>query len=192
MAKKKAAKQSPKAGKKKPVPQNGNGKAVPAAGSGPLKDLQELYGFMQANGLQSLELDRKDYYVRLVRKGHATMPVGVPVAVAQGAVPMAAAPAPGGAPAAAPAAAAPAGLPANCVEVKSPMMGVFYRASSPSSPPFVKEGDQVKPGDVLGLIEAMKVFNDVKAETAGKIVKCLLDNGKPVKVGQPMFWIEKG
>ncbi|PIP83477.1 MAG: acetyl-CoA carboxylase, biotin carboxyl carrier protein [Elusimicrobia bacterium CG_4_9_14_3_um_filter_62_55] len=192
MAKKKAAKQSPKAGRKaaKPSPQNGSGKAASAGGSGPLKDLQELYGFMQANGLQSLELDRKDYYVRLVRKGHATMPVGVPVAVAQGAV--AAAPAAAAAPSGPPAAANAAdGLPANCVEIKSPMMGVFYRASSPSSPPFVKEGDRVKPGDVLGLIEAMKVFNDVKAESAGKVVKCLLDNGKPVKVGQTMFWIEK-
>ena len=71
------------------------------------------------------------------------------------------------------------------------MMGVFYRASSPSSPPFVKEGDTVKPGDVLGLIEAMKVFNDVKAELSGKVIKHLLDNGKPVKVGQPILWIEK-
>jgi acetyl-CoA carboxylase biotin carboxyl carrier protein len=177
MAKKKAKKPV----KQKSSAQNGS--------TGPLKDLKELYAFMQDNNLQSLELDRKDYHVRLVRKGQATMPMPVPVAVG---APAAGAPAPNAAPAAAPAAApSGSGAPANAIEVKSPMMGVFYRASSPSSPPFVKEGDTVKPGDVIGLIEAMKVFNDVKAETSGKVVKVLLDNGKPVKVGQTMFWIEK-
>lgn len=172
MAKKKST-------KKKPSTKNGSSK-------GPLQDLKELYAFMQDNGLQSLELDRKDYHVRLVRKGAATVPVPVPVAVGT----VAAAPAAAGAAAAAP---PPAGnvLPANTIEVKSPMMGVFYRASTPSSPPFVKEGDTVKPGDVIGLIEAMKVFNDVKSELAGKVVKTMIENGKPVKVGQPIFWIEK-
>lgn len=174
MAKKKPAKKSVNT---KPSPQNGSG--------GPLKDLKELYSFMQDNGLQSLELDRKDFHVRLVRKGAATMPVPVPIAV--GAAPAAAAAAT--APMAAPAPAG--GPPPNTTEMKSPMMGVFYRASTPSSPPFVKEGDTVKPGDVLALIEAMKVFNDIKAEVAGKVVKTLIENGKPVKVGQPMFWIEK-
>ena len=164
----------------------------PAAGtngSGPLAQLRELYGFMQENGLQSLELDRKDFHVRLVRKANPTVQVPVPVHVG-GALPAAAPAAAAAAPA--PAAAAPAGPPANVIEIKSPMMGVFYRASSPSSPPFVKEGDVVKPGDTLGLIEAMKVFNDVKAEAGGKVIKALLDNGKPVKVGQVMFWIERG
>jgi len=112
---------------------------------------------MKSNALQSFELERKDYHVRLIRKSAVTVPVPVPVAA--GAVP-AAAPAAAGAPPAAPAAPA---LPPNAVLVKSPMMGIFYRASSPSSPPFVREGDTVKPGDVLCLIEAMKVFNDIKA-----------------------------
>ncbi len=171
--------------KKKSVPK----KPSSTNGSyGPLKDLKELYAFMQDNSLQSLELNRKDFHVRLVRKGAATTPVAVPVAI--GGAPLAAAPAAApGAPAAAP--AADVGLPANTIIVKSPMMGVFYRASSPSSPPFVKEGDTVKTGDVIGLIEAMKVFNDVKAEISGKVVKTLIENGKPVKVGQPIFWIEK-
>ena len=136
------------------------------------------------NGLQVLEFDKKDYHVRLVRKGAATVPVPVPVYTA------------GTAPAAgtaAPAATTPAEppMPPNTVALKSPMMGVFYRASTPSSPPFVKEGDTVKPGDVVGLIEAMKVFNDLKVETAGKVVRVFLENGKPVKVGQEILWIER-
>lgn len=161
-----------------------NGSANPA-----LAELKELYKFMTEGGLHALEVDRKDLRVRLVRKSAPTMPVPVPVYA--GAV---SGPAPAAAPAAgAPAApaAAPAGAPAGVTVVKSPMMGVFYRAASPSSPPFAKEGDVVKPGDVLCLIEAMKVFNDVKAEFGGKVVKVLLDNGKPVKVGQDIFWMER-
>jgi biotin carboxyl carrier protein len=71
------------------------------------------------------------------------------------------------------------------------MMGIFYRAPSPSSPPFCKEGDQVKAGQVICMIEAMKVFNEIKAETSGTIVKFLLDNGKPVKAGQDLLYISR-
>ena len=159
------------------------------AAGGPLAELKELYKFMTEGGLQALELDRKDFRVRLVRKSAPA--VHVPVPVYAGGAPQGFAPAPS-APAGTPAAPAqPTGAPANVSVVKSPMMGVFYRAASPSSPPFAKEGDMVKPGDVVCLIEAMKVFNDVKSEVAGKIVKVLLDNGKPVKVGQDLFWVEK-
>lgn len=156
--------------------------------NGPLAELKELYKFMTEGGLQALELDRKDLRVRLVRKSAPTTPVPVPVYA--GAAPAYGAPAPQAGPAA-PVASAPAGAPANVTVVKSPMMGVFYRAASPSSPPFAKEGDVVTAGHVLCLIEAMKVFNDVKAEFGGKVVKVLLDNGKPVKVGQDIFWMER-
>lgn len=165
---------------------------APTNGStnGPLAELKELYKFMTEGGLQALELDRKDLRVRLVRKSAPTMPVPVPVYA--GAAPAYGAPSPS-TPLGTPVAAAPSatGAPANVTVVKSPMMGVFYRAASPSSPPFAKEGDIVKPGDVICLIEAMKVFNDVKAEFGGKVVKVLLDNGKPVKVGQDIYWMER-
>ncbi|MFH1726009.1 MAG: acetyl-CoA carboxylase biotin carboxyl carrier protein [Elusimicrobiota bacterium] len=153
---------------------------------GPLDELKRLYEFMTHNGLQALELDRKDFHVRLVRRARVSVPVPVPVP----AVP--AAPAPGlAAVGAATASAAPTpSLPAGALVIKSPMMGVFYRASSPSSPPFVKEGAAVEPGDLIGLIEAMKVFNDVKAEVAGTVTRILIENGKAVKAGQDMFWIE--
>ena len=82
-------------------------------------------------------------------------------------------------------------MPAGCVAIKSSMMGIFYRAPTPSSPPFAKEGDSVKPGQVLCIIEAMKVFNELKAEFAGAVVKVLVENGKPVKAGQDVFWIQR-
>lgn len=159
--------------------------------NGPLAELKELYKFMTEGGLQAVELDRKDLRVKLVRKSAATTPVAVPVYA--GAAPAYGAPvaAQASGPAAPAAPSAPAGAPANVTIVKSPMMGVFYRAASPSSPPFAKEGDVVTTGHVLCLIEAMKVFNDVKAEFGGKVVKVLLDNGKPVKVGQDIFWMER-
>jgi acetyl-CoA carboxylase biotin carboxyl carrier protein len=154
--------------------------------TGPLKEIKELYGFMQDNNLQTVELDRKDFHVKLVRRGAGTVPVPVPVAV--GGAPVAAA-----APAAAPTSAAPVAeaLPSNAYVVKSPMMGIFYRSASPSSPPFVKEGQVIKKGEVVCLIEAMKVFNDIKSEAAGKIVKVCLENGKSVKVGQDLYILER-
>ncbi|HAH07798.1 MAG TPA: acetyl-CoA carboxylase biotin carboxyl carrier protein [Elusimicrobia bacterium] len=148
-----------------------------------LDELKALYQFMKDNGLERFELDRQDYKVRLVRQGRATLPVPVPIPVSGGAVATAAAPS------AVPAAAA--ALPANAYVMKSPMMGIFYRAASPSSPPFAKEGDTVKPGDVLCLIEAMKVFNDIKAEAGGVVLRVCVENGKPVKAGQDLFIIEK-
>ena len=157
----------------KPKQENGS--------SGPLKELQELYQFMRLNSLETLELDKKDFHVRLVRQGRPTVPMPVPFPMAAGPAPMGSSPAP----------AAAAALPANAFVLKSPMMGIFYRAASPSSPPFAKEGDTVKAGDVICLIEAMKVFNDVKAEVGGVISRVFLENGKPVKVGQELFIIER-
>ncbi len=150
-------------------------------GAGPLKELKEIYQFMQDNSLQSVELDKKDFHISLVRKSALTVPVAVPVvAAAAAAVPAA--------PTGAPAAAAP-GIPAGCRTIKAPMMGIFYRAATPSSPPFCKEGDTIKKGDVICLIEAMKVFNDVKADFGGILKSVSVEDGKSVKVGQDLFVI---
>ncbi|MFH2202898.1 MAG: acetyl-CoA carboxylase biotin carboxyl carrier protein [Elusimicrobiota bacterium] len=159
--------------------------SAPKSGTGALKELQDVYGFMQDNNLQSVELDKKDFHIRLLRKSAATVPVPVPVA--------AFAPA-SAAPAAAPAqpAAAPPGapaVPAGMRVIKAPMMGIFYRAASPSSPPFFKEGDTIKKGDVICLIEAMKVFNDVKSDIGGVVSGVCVEDGKSVKVGQDLFFI---
>jgi acetyl-CoA carboxylase biotin carboxyl carrier protein len=107
--------------------------------------------------------------------------VGGAVHAAPSAAPVHAAPAP-----AAPAAAVPAGI-----AIKSPMMGIFYRAPTPSSPPFCKDGDAVKAGQVICMIEAMKVFNEIKAEYPCTIVKCLVENGKPVKAGQDLIIVAR-
>ena len=78
----------------------------------------------------------------------------------------------------------------NYVEIKSPMVGTFYRAPNPETDPFVKEGTEVKKGDPLCIIEAMKLFNEFNAEQPGKIVKILVQDGTPVEYGQPLFLIE--
>ena len=169
--------------KKTQAPKNGDG-----AAQGPLETLKTVYDFMTQNGLDAVEIVEAGAQVKLVRRRAPATPVAVPVPMATGGgyAPVAAAPAAHAA--AGPPAAQP--LPAGTA-VKSPMMGIFYRAPSPSSPPFCKEGDQVKPGHVICMIEAMKVFNEIKAEHPCTIVKCLVENGKPVKSGQDLIIISR-
>lgn len=80
--------------------------------------------------------------------------------------------------------------PANLVAVKSPMIGTFYRAPAPDAPPYVEVGDQVKPGTVLCIVEAMKLMNEIESEVSGKVVEILVENETPVEYGQEMFLIE--
>ncbi len=82
------------------------------------------------------------------------------------------------------------GAAANVVIVEAPMVGTFYRASAPDAAPFVHEGDVVKEGQVLCIIEAMKLMNEIEAKVAGRIAKILVENGQPVEYGQPLFWVE--
>ena len=108
-----------------------------------------------------------------------------PVAMAP--QPAAAAPAPA---AAAPAAAASAPAATNLITIKSPMIGTFYRSAGPDKPPFVNVGDDVAPGKVVCIIEAMKLFNEIESEVGGKIVKVLVDDASPVEYDQPLFLVE--
>lgn len=171
--------------KKTPAETNGNG------AEGPLKTLKSVYDFMIQNGLDSVEIVEDGATVKLVRRKANVQQVAVPVPVATGGMhsPVATAAAPGGA-ASHHSSPAPVPTPAGTA-VKSPMMGIFYRAPSPSSPPFCKEGDVVKPGHVICMIEAMKVFNEIKAEFPCTIVKCLVENGKPVKSGQDLIIVAR-
>jgi acetyl-CoA carboxylase biotin carboxyl carrier protein len=96
---------------------------------------------------------------------------------------------------AAPAPAQPAAAPApaandNLVTIKSPMIGTFYRSSSPDKPPFVNVGDEIKQGQPICIIEAMKLFNEIESEISGKIVKVLIDDASPVEYDQPLFLVE--
>lgn len=94
------------------------------------------------------------------------------------------------APAATVAPAAEVATASNLIEIKSPMVGTFYRSANPESPTFVNVGDEVAPGKVVCIIEAMKLFNEIESEVKGKIVKVLLDNASPVEYDQPLFLVE--
>ena len=140
-----------------------------------LKEVKQLYSFMQDNQLDTIEYNQKGLYSRLVKTRPAVVPV--PVAVGGSAV------------------AATGGAVAVQEQYKevlnAPLMGIFFRGSTPSAPPFVKEGARVEKGDVICLIEAMKVFNEMRAEFPCIVKKVLVENGKPVKQGEPLFAIER-
>jgi acetyl-CoA carboxylase biotin carboxyl carrier protein len=151
-----------------------------------LRKIKKLIDLLEESNLAELEIKEGEEVVRLSRvpKGGVTMAAPAPVAVAHAPV---AAPAPAAAPAAEAAPAADA-LPAGHV-VKAPMVGTFYASSSPGAPPFVKVGQQVKAGETLGVIEAMKMFNQIEADVAGTVQAILVENGQPVEFDEPMFVI---
>jgi len=160
-----------------------------------LKQIHELIKIINKSNIGEISIEDKDGKVTIKQKEDATVTVAAPsqqvfhVPAAQ----PAAAPAP--APAAA-APAAPAAAPAapkaadNLITIKSPMIGTFYRRSSPDKPPFVEVGTEVAPGKVVCIIEAMKLFNEIESEVKGKIVKVLVDDASPVEYDQPLFLVE--
>lgn len=149
-----------------------------------IDEIHRLIELMNENELLELELVEDSKKIRLKKKYD-----GGPKVIA---APMAAGPV-AQAPVAASAAetpAAPAGAPAGTVEIKSPMVGTFYRSNNPESPPYVEEGDSVNADTVVCIVEAMKVFNEIKAEMEGTIVSILVENGQTVEYGQPMFLVK--
>ena len=156
-----------------------------------LKELRELIEFLIEKDIAEFELERGDVKVRIKRAGEHTTVVthGDPRFFAVPAVP-AAPPEAGSAPAvaAAPAPAAPAAE-EGLQTVKSPIVGTFYEAPSPGAPPFVKPGDVVEVGQVLCIVEAMKLLNEIESDVAGEVVKKLAVNGQPIEYGQELFVI---
>lgn len=151
-----------------------------------IKDIKRIVELMKENELSEFELAEEGFRISLRRKGFGVEPqvVMTPMHAAAPAV------APVAAPAAAPAAAAPAPAPTNLIEIKSPMVGTFYRSSSPESEPFVGLGKEVDQESVVCIIEAMKVMNEIKAEVKGTIRKILVENATSVEFGQPLFLVE--
>lgn len=147
-----------------------------------LKKLEKLINLMADNDLTEIELDDGTEKVQL-KRGSTTAPVQV--VAPQPAAPPPAAPADT---ASASSAAAPA--PASGPTIDSPMVGTFYSASNPDSPAFVKPGDSVTADSVVCIVEAMKVFNEIKAEKSGKVKAVLVENGDAVEFGQPLFELE--
>ncbi len=166
-----------------------------------MKELKELIEFLKENKIGEFDLERGDLKVRIkfVQEGGVTpdlatlarliasQPQAVPAPAVLPEVYAHAAPAaPGPAPSAPPA-SIEADTDANLHVVKSPIVGTFYESPSPGSPAFVKIGDQVEVGQILCIIEAMKLMNDIECDAAGEIVKRYVQNGQPVEYGQSLF-----
>ncbi len=160
------------------------------------KELKELIEFLIEKDIAEFELERGDVKVRIKRAGEHTVVHAhseprfyavppVPSSVEAGAAPLV-----GAAPSSAPPAAAAQPAPEEGLHiVKSPIVGTFYEAPSPGAPPFVKVGDTVEVGQVLCIVEAMKLLNEIESDVAGEIVKKLASNGQPIEYGQELFVI---
>ncbi|MBD2717045.1 acetyl-CoA carboxylase biotin carboxyl carrier protein [Microvirga sp. STR05] len=157
------------------------------------KELQELIDFIAKSGLNKVNIETEEFKISVQREPSTKV---VSSGVVAAPAPAAPAAAPIAAPAAAPASApAPAPAPAEAtgnayVPLKSPMIGTFYRSNSPDSPAFVQVGDLVEKGQVICIIEAMKLFNEIEAEQSGRVVKAMVENASPVEYDQPLFLIE--
>lgn len=149
-----------------------------------LRKLKTLIDLVSESNVSELEITEAEGKVRIVK--------GSPAGAQAYAAPMAPVAAPVAAPAIAAAAPAPAAAPeaAKGHIVKSPMVGTFYRASSPGAKSFVEIGAQVKEGETICIIEAMKILNEIEADKAGTITQILCENGQAVEYGQPLFVIE--
>ncbi|MDH1427544.1 acetyl-CoA carboxylase biotin carboxyl carrier protein [Comamonas aquatica] len=151
-----------------------------------LRKLKTLIDLVSESNVSELEITEAEGKVRIVKSGGNVVQqfVAAPMQAApvQAAAPVAAAPAAAEAP------AAPAAVAGH--QVKSPMVGTFYRASSPGAKSFVEVGSQVKEGETLCIIEAMKILNEIEADKSGTVTRILADNGQAVEYGQPLFVIE--
>jgi acetyl-CoA carboxylase biotin carboxyl carrier protein len=154
-----------------------------------LKEIKELIELMKNTDISELEIERSGVKVRLRKGGDVTFHPSMPrmeyppaAIVAPAVIEV---PAPGSA-----AGKAEEQAKTTLIKVTSPIVGTFYRSSSPDKPPYVEVGDVVKKGQVLCIIEAMKLMNEIECETAGKIIQILVESSAPVEYGQPLFAIE--
>ncbi len=144
-----------------------------------LKEIKEMIALMNENGLMELEVEKEGMRIRLKKSGGGTE---APIIIESQKVTQA--------PLISQPAAETSKTVANSVEIKAPMVGTFYRAPSPEAPPYVEIGQVIEPGQVICIIEAMKLMNEIKSEIKGKIIEILAENAEPVEFGQPMMLIE--
>ena len=158
-----------------------------------LNEIQDLIKFVSKSGVTRVDIEQKDFKITIqtqfkdkgAKKEYVAMPAAAP------APPVAVAPAaPEPAKAAAPAAASEPAADDKYITINSPMIGTFYRSAGPDKDSFINVGEEVKPGKVICIVEAMKLFNEIEAEISGKIVKILVDDASPVEYDQPLFLVD--
>lgn len=150
-----------------------------------LKDIKAIIDLMKKNSISEFELEREAFKIRL-KRGFSALPTAEDAVVALPTLPATGAVANTPTAIPAPVASPPASAE---VEIKSPMIGTFYRSPSPEAAAYVEVGSQVNPDTVVCIIEAMKVMNEIKAEVKGVVTEILVENAKPVEFSQPMFRI---
>lgn len=151
-----------------------------------IRKIKKLIELLEESGLAELEISEGEESVRIARYAQGAPPAPQAYQIAM----PAAAPAPAAGPAAAPVAAAPAASARDENVVTAPMVGTFYASPAPGAKSFVEIGQEVRVGQVLCIIEAMKMMNQIESERAGKVLSVLAKNGEPVEFGQPLFVIE--
>lgn len=145
-----------------------------------IKEIKEMINLMNENGLVELEIEKDGMRIRLKKTTCGTEAYNGPIVVERQSL-------------AEPQPSAPVSVEkveVKTVEIRAPMVGTFYRAPSPEAPPYVEVGQVIEPGQVVCIIEAMKLMNEIKSEIKGKLLEILVDNAEPVEFGQPMFLIE--
>jgi acetyl-CoA carboxylase biotin carboxyl carrier protein len=155
-----------------------------------MQELRELAELVNEYGFTDFEFENENIRIHLSKMTtpqfvQAAQPVATsaPVAAPQSA--------PQASPAETPAAEPPVDADADLFKITSPIVGTFYRSPSPDKPPYVQEGDKVSESSVVCIVEAMKLMNEIQAETSGEVVRIYVENGQPVEYGQPLFGIRK-
>lgn len=149
-----------------------------------IKEIKEMIALMNDNGLMELEVEKDGMRIRLKKTASGVDGFSGPIVVERERLPDSQS----RYPAAAPTGGASAAV--KTVEIKAPMVGTFYRAPSPEAPPYAEVNQVIEIGQVICIVEAMKLMNEIKSEIKGKVLEVLVDNAEPVEFGQPMFLIE--
>jgi len=147
-----------------------------------IKEIKEMLSLMEENGLVELEIEKDGMRIKLKKMSSSAEHISGPIIMERQRI--SAEPKLKEAPLAAEKPVS------NSVEIKAPMVGTFYRAPSPEAPPYIEVGQVIEPGQVICIIEAMKLMNEIKSEIKGKVVEVVVENAEPVEFGQPLFLIE--
>ena len=155
-----------------------------------IKQIQELIKFVSRSGVNEVAIEQENFKITIKTNQTPTVITTTVPAPAPAAAVLPAAPAPAPQPVTTTAESKEAADASKYITIKSPMIGTFYRSSSPDKPSFVNVGDEVSSGKIICIIEAMKLFNEIESEVSGRIVKVLVENASPVEYDQPLFLVE--